>query len=163
MYGINWNTFIQERVPSPARKPVMVGWLNAMLSPLKTLHTLFLVFRNTEERNLEITPQVRILRYWLNEFFDFDDRRFEILDYENVEPILIWGESYNSPVYLPVFMSSSAFDFIVIAPCEAQVSVVQIRAFLDRFKLAGKRYKLSFQDGSGNSCILTQDTLALDG
>src|SRR3990167_2890024 len=157
MYGINWQTFIEERVPSPARKPVMYAWLHAVMSPVKYLHSMFLVFKNTEETNLRITPQVCILRHWLNELFDYDDRRFEILDYENVEPILIWGESYNNPVYLPVFMSSSDYDFIVIAPCEAQMYVVQIRAFLDRFKLAGKRYKLSFQDGDGHSCPVLPD------
>lgn len=154
MYGISWQYFIEERIGSPLRKAVMFAFFHAILTPLKSLHTRFLLFKTVQEREVNITPQVRILRYWLNELYDSTDRRFEVLDYTNTIPLLIWGESYNDPLYLPVFLSSKAYDFTVIAPCEAYSQRFFIIAFLDKYKLAGKRYKLRFADSMGNACPL---------
>lgn len=154
MYGINWNIFLQERVANAARKPKMLAWFNALLVPVKTLHTSFLLFKTSQERHVGITPQVRILRYWLNELYDVTERRFEIVDYANTQPLLIWGESYNSPIYLPTFLSSRAYDFTVIAHCEMYSQRVFIRAFLNAYKLAGKRYQLIFQTSGGGLCPL---------
>lgn len=152
MYGINWQLFIQERLPSPARKPVHIAWIDALLAPLKNLHTRFVLFRTITGRSVRITGQVKIMEYWLNELYDSSERRFEILDYTNTTPILIWGESYNNPIYLPIFLSSSEFDFLVIAPCQLKNKKVYIKAFLDRYKLAGKRYKLIFKNAGGSIC-----------
>jgi hypothetical protein len=152
MYGINWNAFIQDKTPSALRKAKVLALLNALLTPLKTLHTAFLTWKTLQERHVRTTGQVRILRYWLNEQFDTGERRFQILDYVNTEPILIWGESFNDPIYLPEFLSSQPFDFTVIAPCEARAQRVFIKAFLDKYKLAGKRYELRFQGAGGLAC-----------
>ncbi len=152
MYGLNFNSFIQDKTPSALRKPKALAWFNALLTPLKVLHTSFLIWKTGVERDVAITPQVRILRYWLNQLYDSGERRFEVLDYVNTEPILIWGESFNKPIYLPKFLSSKAFDFTVIAPCEARSQRVFIIAFLDKYKLAGKRYKLEFRDTGGLGC-----------
>lgn len=162
MYGINWTTFIEERTPSPVRQPVVLAWLHALIAPLKSLHTSFLVYKDTMEREVKITPQVRILRHWLNEIFDYSARRFDIVDYLNVEPILIWGEAYNSPVYLPVFMSSSSYDFIVYAPCETGDQIALIKGFLNKNKLAGKRYLLIFRADDGSICQGGQVPTGLD-
>lgn len=154
MYGINWQTFIEERIGSPLRKPVMFAWVHALLGPVKVLHSDFLNFKVATERHVQTTGQVCILRYWLNELFDVTERRFVIEDYLNTEPILIWGESFNDPIYLPQFLSSKAYDFTVIAPCDAYASKVLIKGFLDKYKLAGKRYKLVFKDELGNHCSI---------
>lgn len=152
MYGINWSTFVVERVPSPLRKSKLLAFLHALLVPVKTLHSMFLIFRQTIERDVRITGQVRIMEYWLNELFDSSSRRFIIQDYTNVQPVLIWGDSFNNPLYLPTFLSSSAYDFQVIAPCALKGQKAQIKAFLDRYKLAGKRYKLIFKNANGSVC-----------
>jgi hypothetical protein len=154
MYSINWNHFIHDKTPSALRKPKVLAWLNALLTPLKVLHTQFLLWKTGAERDVAITPQVRILRFWLNELYDSTDRRFQVLDYVNTEPVLIWGESYNTPLYLPTFLSSRAYDFTVIAPCEAYSQRFFIIAFLDKYKLAGKQYKLKFETNTGDSCPL---------
>lgn len=145
-YGMNWILFVEERLMSPLRKAAMRAWVAALLAPLKTMHTSFLQFKATREQEITITPQVRVLTYWLNELFDFDDRRFVIEDYEAQDPVFM-------PLFLPTFLSGSAFDFVVKAPCEAFDDRVAIRAFLDKYKLAGMRYELRFVDASDNPCI----------
>ena len=144
MYNINWQKFVFERISSPIRKVVMQAWVHALLSPVKALHTAFLILRDTEERGLKITPQVRVLTYWLNELFDPGFRGIRIEDFVNVQPVLVWGEIYNDPLYLPEFLSSKAFDFTVFLPIGLQAQEVQIRSFLDTYKLAGKRYNLIY-------------------
>lgn len=147
MYGINWTKFVEERVMSPIRKPKMRALIHALLTPTKTLHTNFIAFKSAQELDLKITPQVRILEYWLNELYDKALRRIHIEDYVNTEPILIWGESYNNPIYLPEFLSSKEFDFTVFLPIGAGLKPqeVAIRAFLDKYKLAGKRYLIVYE------------------
>lgn len=145
MYAINWKIFLYERLPGFIRQLKMIAWLNSLLKPIQQLHSLFLLFRKNTNLEMKITGQVRVLRFWLNETFDYTDRRFDIVDYDNIEPLLIWGESYNSPIYLPQFMSSSAFDFVVKAPCAVIGEKVRIRSFLDKYKLAGKRYIIQWE------------------
>jgi hypothetical protein len=153
MFNINWNHFLQDKTASAVRKPKMLALLGALLVPLKTLHTDFILWKTGQERHVAITPQVRKLRYWLNELFDTSERRFIIRDYTNIEPVRIWGESYNRPLYLPTFLSSKAFDFEVIAHCDMYAQRHQIKAFLDTYKLAGKKYKLEFKDNLGYTCV----------
>jgi hypothetical protein len=153
MYNLNWNAFVQDKTPSAVRKPKLLALLGALLYPLKTLHTDFLLWKTAQERHVAISPQVRIMRYWLNELFDTSARRFVIRDYINVTPVLIWGESYNRPLYLPTFLSSKAYDFEVIAHCDTYPQRHQIKAFLEAYKLAGKKYKLEFRDSIGHACV----------
>ncbi len=152
MYGINWTKFVEERLLSPIRKVTIRAWVHALLSPIKSLHTAFLVWKNTEERNLKITPQVRVLKHWLNELFDVDERRFDITNYVNVSPVLIWGQSYGNPVYLPVFLSSTDYGFKVTCPCELKGRNAEIVAFLEQFKLAGTTYKIVYKNPDGSIC-----------
>lgn len=154
MFGIDWDIFIEERLPNAVRKPILFAWFHALLGPVKSLHTAFLTFKGTTERHVSITPQVCFLRYWLNELFDTAERRFEINDYTNSVPIRIYGQAENKPLYLPKFLSGKAYDFEVLAPCEASGQKVQIKGFLDKYKLAGKRYKLRFVDNVGNPCSI---------
>lgn len=154
MYSVNWNAFIQDKTPSALRKPKFLAWLNALLTPIKTLHTAFALWRVAQERHVSITPQVRILRYWLNEYYDSADRRFLIEDAVANVPVRIFGQSENRPLYLPKFLSGRSWDFTVVAPCEAYSQRFFIIAFLDAYKLAGKRYKLIFRDSGGGLCPL---------
>lgn len=152
MYNINWTKFVEERLPSPVRKVTMRAWVQALLTPVKTIHTAFLIFKDTQERDLKITPQVRILRYWLNEFFDQSERRFDIEDFTQDQPLWINPESENNPIWLPTFLRSSSYEFTVVCPCELQDQIVDITAFMEKYKLAGKRYKLLFKNPDGSIC-----------
>jgi len=152
MYGLDWNIFVEERTPGAERKVKRVAWVHALLAPAKTLHGVFLLFRAAQDRHIAITPQVCIMRHWLNQLYDTAERRFVIEDYANTVPVRIWGEAYNTPLYLPTFLSSREYDFLVIAPCEARVHDVEIHAFLRSYKLAGKAYKLVYRTDAGGPC-----------
>ena len=147
-YGINWILFVEERLLSPLRKAKIRAFVHAPLSPLKTVHTDFLIFKSNAELELIITPQVRVLRHWLNQLFDSTERRFVIEDYTASDAVYL-------PEFMPFFMTGRNFDFVVKAPCETRDQKAAIKAFLDKYKLAGKRYELRFVDENDNPCALS--------
>ena len=144
MYSVDWTRFIRERVFSPSRQPAMLAWLRALISPVVSLHTSFQLFRIKAERNVTITPHVRVLEYWLNEIFDPTARQIEIKDYYQLSPLFIFLENENRPVYLPTFIGASNYDFEVCVPCSLVLQEQEIRGFLDRYKLATKRYLITW-------------------
>jgi hypothetical protein len=144
MYGVNWVRFIWERVSSPLRQPIHLAWLKALLQPVISLHDRFLNFEFATRLDMSIGPSVRELQYWLNELYDTSLQRIEIRDYEQLDTLYIFLESENRPVYLPTFIGASNYDFEVRIPCALFASRATIRGFLDRYKLATKRYLITW-------------------
>lgn len=143
-YGMNWVKFVWDRVSSPLRQPIQLAWLRALIMPVITLHTSFLSFVDRTARDLSIGPSVRELTWWLNELFDPDDRRIEIKNYVQLDTLYIFLESENRPVYLPTFIGASNYDFEVCVPCELRPIQASIEGFLNRYKLATKRYLITW-------------------
>jgi len=145
MYNVDWTKFVRERVPSPPRKSKHVAWLIALIQPIISLHSRFLNFRTVVQRDITILPNKRILEWWLNELFDQDDRRIEIKNYDQQDTLFIFLESENMPVFLPTFIGASNYDFEVCIPCELITDRVFIQGFLDKYKLATKRYLITWE------------------
>lgn len=144
MYSVNWDRLIKMLVPGAVRNPVHIAWLNALITPVKTLHTTFALFRTAMDERLTIGPGKRILQYWLNEKYDPTERRIEIKDYDQLDTVFIYLESENQPLYLPAFIGASNYDFEVCVPTELAGDELLIRSFLDTYKLATKRYLITW-------------------
>lgn len=143
-YSVNWIRYIKERVMDIASQAKHLALIKAFLAPVISLHASFLLFINRIDYEINVTPQVRILRARLNSKFDPDDRRFEILDGETFAITYIFLESENEPVYLPTFIGGFQYDFIVNVPTELMSLESQIKGFIDQFKLAGKTYQIRY-------------------
>lgn len=145
MYNINFEKFVQERLPGDLRQLITTAWLLVLVTPVRYLHAQFLSFRSNVERDITITGSVRILRFWANHFFDPTEQRITIEDYVNNDIDYIYLDADNQPLYLPEFLSASNYDFEVCVPIEYEVYEVQIRAYLDKYKLVTKSYLLTFK------------------
>lgn len=145
MYNINWTTLIRETIPAVLRQSILVAFIMGMLSPFILLYNEFFTYMDQKRQHLQITGQVRILRHWLNELYDYQLRRITIEDAEDVDPLWIYLESENNPVYLPQFISSSSVDFIVNCPADIQQYEQDIISFLNTYKLVSKRYRIIFR------------------
>jgi hypothetical protein len=121
----------------------MLAWLNALVAPAKTLHSKFLLFSNALRRELSITGQKRVLQYYLNRYF-LGDSLIEVYDTDQAEPVFVFTEDENMPVYLPVFITGSAVDFIVDVPLNLKPQETAIRAFVNKYKLVTKRYEIIY-------------------
>lgn len=144
MYALDLDKFIQWLLPTAIRKPKMVAWLNALAAPLKWLHTQFLIFSDGKRNEIKITGQVRVLEYHLNRIFLPGFDLIYIEDADQNDPVFIFLESENSPVYLPIFITGAAADFVVHCPNNITDQETAIRAFLSKYKLPTKRYELLF-------------------
>lgn len=144
MYSINWPEVIRRALPAVLRKVRIIAFLDALISPVVTLGGGFGFFRESIEQELQITPQVRILRYWLNRLFDPADQRIRVLSATDTVPFFIFREDENRPVYLPQFISGSSIDFIVELPRSIRMLESQVRGFVDKYKLPTKRYRILY-------------------
>lgn len=144
MYSIDWEKLIQRSVPFSIRKPKMLSFANALISPVVYIYNQFLAFKSAAEMDLKVTGQVRVLQYYLNQKFDLGNDRIEVTDGDSNETLFIFLESENQPVFLPQFLTGSNFDFRVRVPFELQGLESQIIGFVERYKLASKRFEIHY-------------------
>jgi hypothetical protein len=144
-YDFNISKWILWLLPSVLRKPKQIAWLNALLQPIGYIHTRFYSFKQRVDIELRVSPQVRILRGYLNERFDKDYNRIDIVDTGQISQTYIFLESENAPLYLPVFLSiGDNYDFIVRLPVDLIAYETGIKAILNKFKLPSKRYDIQY-------------------
>jgi hypothetical protein len=142
-------------VPHVLRTHRMMSWMNALVSPVVTVYNLFLRYRNAKLYQLGITPQVCFLEKMLNDRFDPQDRRIYIGDGLRYDPIYIFQDDEEKPIWLydeseaqPVYLYTdgetllNGDDFIVYVNVLIPFNEIEMKALLNSYKLAGKRYKI---------------------
>lgn len=144
MYNFDFDKLIKWVIPWDLTKPKMVAFVSGLLSFVKQLFSDFIIYVFEKAKQIETTGQVRILQYELNQRFDAALSRIEILDAEGGTILWIYIESENQPVYLPQFISGAGYDFLVRIPIDLQNQEAFIKDFLNRYKLAGKRYQIEY-------------------
>jgi hypothetical protein len=143
-YEIDFDRLAQDMLPAMLRKPRMLAFVAALLVGLRTTHSGFLSFRSRIAYELPIGPELRVLRHYLNELYDFTDRRITITDGQDGEPLRIYTEGEDQPIYLPVFLAAQSVDFTVTLPESARGFEAEIRRFLDLYKLLTKTYRIIY-------------------
>lgn len=111
-----------------------------LLSPVISLHLGLLAYRRRTYYGLRANGQVTKLRYYLNLLFDLQLSRIEIYDTLQNDFLYIYQEYENKPIYLPTFLTGSAYQFYVVVPLELKHLEAQIRAILDTYKLPTRKY-----------------------
>lgn len=142
-YGLDLNKLINWLLPASIRKSKMIAWLNALVAPVKGIHSRFILYSNATRNALNITGQKRVLEYYLNRFW-LGSSPIEVYDTDQAEPVFIFTEDENMPVYLPTFITGSAVDFIVDVPYDLMSYESSIKAFVDKYKLPTKRYEIIY-------------------
>lgn len=140
MYNLNVPKLIRRNLQHDLGQSPMLEWLAALLAPIVSGHSAFILYRQKSLEDLNTNGQVTKLRAGLNERFDPALKRIEIEDSDVANTLYVFLESENRPLYLPEFISGTAGDFKVLVPTELSPYESQIKAFLDRFKLPSKRY-----------------------
>lgn len=164
-YLLDWNRLVALLLPTSLRGPKMLAWLNALVSPVKTLHAQFLVFRRESIYKIEHTPQVYSLEKVLNDEFDRILRRIYIEDGDYFEqlylfsppeqqPIYVFEQSEDQPVYVyaPNDPDATSVDFNVVLPQVFQATFAsgannrnRIEALINFYRLPDKTYKIIFE------------------
>lgn len=148
-YSIDFDKLGKLLLPTTLRKPRLMAYISALLSPLATLHYSWSQFRTANLYKIEHTGQVCYMRKALNDAFDVDARRIYIDG--------TGGDAMKTFIYTPgeaqtkylgklwlrnsLEFADTGADFLVYVPATiAQSLNFELRAIIDFYKVASKRY-----------------------
>jgi hypothetical protein len=154
MINIDFKRLIAWLLPVNLRTAVHFAWLQALYAPLQTVYGLFNARRNANLYALSVTPQVCSLEKMLNDRYDSIQRRIYITDAIHISCVYIYLEEEQKPLFIsgstPVYIygeaeidASRKIDFTVHVPFLNHLNSKEMRALLNTYKLAGKRYEIT--------------------
>ena len=151
MFNIDFNRLILWLIPAFLRRAKLYAWLQTLCSPVVNIYDEFIKERDANLYKLSHNSQVFSLEKVMNDKFDSQERRIYISDGFTKDRIYIHRRIEDKPVYLhPIYLhnrgdyADTGVDFIVWIPWAVFMSpqnLVEAKALIDFYKLAGKRYK----------------------
>jgi hypothetical protein len=149
-YKIDFDRLVLLLLPTFLRKPVLFGYIRALIAPIASLHYKWSRMREENLTKLSYNSQRCYLRGALNDKYDPDLRRITIDGTLDVGQDYIYTPAENLDVYLGVMhleqdfnYSNTIVDFLVNVPGQIlNDKTNEITATLNFYKLAGKSYKL---------------------
>ena len=148
-YQLDINKLIELLTPTFLRKERMLAWLRVIHFPLIKIMDDFNFNRNQNLYNLAYNGQVCYLRKALNDRFDIAQRRIKIIDGNKYKREYIYTDGEKKPKFLGTIYlhddadySDTGVDFVVLIPAGLNYNDYEMRALIDFYKLASKRYKI---------------------
>lgn len=146
---IHINQLTELLTPTFLRKQKFLAWLRALHFPLIKIVDDFNFNRNQNLYNLAHNGQVCYLRKALNDRFDVGQRRIKITDGNRYQRQYIYTRGEQKPKFLgKIYLYDRAdygdtgVDFIVLIPNNLVFNEYEMKALVDFYKLASKRYKI---------------------
>lgn len=146
-------------MPTWLRRPLAGALVYAGIAPLGRLLSELRAYRSATSYRLRHNGQVCKLRGALNDELDPELRRITIEDadgMESVEASTAWQREIGRWVTVPQrgngavsihregFGGTGGYDFWVLVPAELQRAEPRLRAIVNMYKLAGKRYAINY-------------------
>lgn len=149
-YNIDFNKLALLMLPTFLRKEIIIGYIEALIAPIITVHYEWKQKRLADWYKLNHTGQVCLLRKVLNDALDVSDRRIYISDGNSFPRKYIYTRAENKPVFLGkmfIYQNSeyvgTGADFIVYVPAEIiNTKAHELNALIMFYKLASKRYQI---------------------
>ena len=159
-YDINFNRLALAIVPLCLRKPILMNLMYVMMGQVSRVLGVFSIYRDETNYRLAHNGQVCYLRAVLNDRYDEISRRIYIEDVEPMRGNILFKREKNDFLMAPTrstgnsailnkrdFSGSNAVDFNVVVPLDLQGTFKeeQMRALVDTYKLASKRYTITYR------------------
>ena len=149
-YKVDFDKLILLLLPTFLRKPVLFGYVRALITPIASLHYKWSRIRDENLTKLSYNGQRCYLRKALNDKYDPELRRITIDGTLDTTQDYIYTPAENLDVYLGIMYlqqdfnySNSIVDFLVNVPGQLlNDKINEITATINFYKLAGKSYKL---------------------
>lgn len=149
-YKVDFDRLVLLLLPTFLRKPVLFGYVRALIAPIAGLHYKWSRMRDDNLTKLSYNSQRCYLRKALNDKYDPDLRRITIEGTLGVDQDYIYTQAENLDVFLGVMYLEQDFnymigavDFLVNVPAAIlNEKINEITALVDFYKLAGKSYQL---------------------
>ncbi|WP_395974289.1 hypothetical protein [Chryseobacterium cucumeris] len=147
-YRLNGQRLILQAWPPVLRLPTVCSFLSLISDEITDINNLFIVNRTQNVTKITHNSQVCKLRKVLNDTFDYQ-RRIKIIDGVLKKPKYIYTDAEQRPkwlgemiIYTKEETDGNGIDFTVVIPGELKNYQIEIKALIDFYKLAGKRYKI---------------------
>ena len=158
-YDIDYKKLALNITPIKLRNQLYMAFQYLVVSPISRLAKMFDTYRTDTNYRLHHNGQVCYLRAVLNDLFDSTLRRIQIEDLAPQRELVIWKRDQNKPIMILERSSGNAiivskrgfggadgYDFVVICPLALRgvIDETRMRAVLDQYKLASKRYTITY-------------------
>ncbi|AZA90911.1 Uncharacterised protein [Chryseobacterium nakagawai] len=147
-YNLNAQTLAMRLLPTFLRKERLTALLTLATSEIIDLNNSLVIYRSTSIVKVKHNGQVCKLRKILNDTFDYQ-RRIRIVDGLLKKPVYIYTDGEHKPkwigkmfIYTDEETDRTKIDFTVVIPAELKNYKIEIKALVDFYKLASKRYKI---------------------
>lgn len=157
-YNIDWNNVIKILVPPVYRQTIHLDWLKALTAPIRSLYSSFVSYKDDKMYFSSITFQQIAIEKLLNDLYDNTHRRIYLEDVTQITNTYIANKALGYP---PVYVYNSAvshdelwvynknttltqLDFLVKVPAMLMgtINLNQMKAYIDDYAFAGKRYEI---------------------
>lgn len=161
-FDIDYEILVRTLLPVDIRTEEDEAWLNALVSGVDTLHGDFAAKRRDDLYGLGINGEVCKLEKVLNDVFDNGSRRIYIDDPEYFDPIYVFQDDEDKPVYVatdgelpvvgydaPVYAfqdeevySGGGLQFKVMVPADITLTAAvlgRMQALINLYRLVSKK------------------------
>lgn len=163
IYTVDYEKFKEQLLPLLLRRPKLLDWLMALLSPFVSLYNYFFGFKNKAIYKTEHNAAITLLQKVLNDGYDVIPRRIFINNAEITatqhyydrglgDPLEFFDKGNGNPQW---FFDKEVFnvyrsDFTVFLPGairpvdseDEERLLTKIRADLDYYKMYGTKYTI---------------------
>ncbi len=154
--NINWDKLVIYLLPTFLRRPFLLGYARALISPVESLYYSWYNWRIDNIYKLEHNGQICYLRGSLNDKFDPVERRIYIGNGLLYDTQYIFTEAEEQDVWLETEdeeetiwlrteseTADTGLDFIVYVPETIFNSQIDgLKAHIEFYKAGGKRYSI---------------------
>jgi len=148
-FNVHWKKLAVLLTPTFLRSELMKSWIELLMEGINDIHYQWLQFRKSNIYILAHNSQVCYLRGALNDRFDNEQRRIQIIDGNKYTRKYIYTDEEQKPRFLGIIYihgdedySDTGVDFIVEVPNDIIFNINEMKGLIDFYKLASKRYKI---------------------
>ena len=149
-YKVDFNNLAVLLLPTRNRRPKMIAYVKTLVAGINDLYDEFIKRRDEDLFKLNHNGQVCYMRGALNDKFDMDLRRIEILDGNHFVANYIYTPVEEKPKYLgTMFLYSkkdyedTRVDFIVRVPAKIyKIRKHELHNWVNYLKKGVKKYKI---------------------
>lgn len=154
IFHIDFDVLVEILIPTCLRLAKMKAWLKVLISPLKTLYSIFKANRENNVYELTHSAQVCHIEAVLNDRYDTAMRRIKVLDGISIQPFWAGDDNINSDYaghsgdpdlnYAPHDADLlNGNDAVIEVPSVVAFDVSEMKALIDKYRLSGKHnYKI---------------------
>lgn len=144
-FRVDFIKWVQLVLPVMLRKPRIIAFIEACVSPIDALYMRFLSFRYDNLYRLSITPQVYSLEKALNGRFDYTQRRIYItkgisyplayifIQDESLDEYIGTGSEDNNMYIYARSESGNSVSFIINVPSPIPFNKAEMRAMVEMY------------------------------